>query len=73
MFVIKMVDYTQVAHEIIDVVEAKIREVYPIMEQYVKLFLKEYNTLFIGEVYYDLENKIVDLLKTTFNDTNENS
>lgn len=57
-----MVDkYTELAHQIIDLVEEKIVEAYPKLK---KLQEKtEGNTFLYGEDYYDLEDEIADKIK----------
>jgi hypothetical protein len=47
---------------IIDLVESKIREVYPFIETFANS--QKGNTLLYGENYYDLENEIVEELIT---------
>lgn len=67
------IDYTKVAHDIIDVVEMAIRQAHSNIDKYAnKLVIKgdipnepdeKPNTLLYGEAYYNLENEIVRRLK----------
>jgi len=49
------------AAELIDLVEAKIREVYPAIDLMAERH--EMNTLLYGEQYYELEDEIIERLK----------
>lgn len=58
----------KLAHNIIDLVEDAIRKNHPEVE---KLASKcEGNTLLHGEIYYDLENRIVEEIENDYSDAN---
>jgi len=52
---------SKIAHEIIDLVECRLRELYPDIDLMASQL--EGNTLLYGEDYYDLENEIAELLE----------
>jgi hypothetical protein len=62
----------QIAADIIDIVEGKIRSVHPEVEAIAANYQPEPdddkpNTLLYGENYYDLEDKLTELLVDNFN------
>lgn len=59
--------YEAIAHTIIDMVEQAIRRKYPFIDQIGSSC--EGNTLLHGEVYYNLENEIVAVLRDNEEDT----
>lgn len=50
----------EASHRIIDMVEQVIRKVHPFIDRFANTL--EGRTLLHGEVYYDLENSIADML-----------
>ena len=56
--------FEEVAATIIDMVELKIRKIYPVIDKIAEK--GQTNTLLYGEHYYDLENEIAELLRENF-------
>lgn len=50
----------ELAHEIIDLVETAIRDEFQVIDELAEK--QEGNTLLMGEVYYNLEDKVVEKL-----------
>jgi len=59
-------DYTKLAHAIIDLVESRIRELYPFIDKMASQ--KEGNTLLYGENYYNLENDVAESIRQIFDE-----
>ncbi len=71
--------YEAIAHTIIDMVEKAIREAHPFIDKMARSYTvkgdiegeeaEQPNTLLYGEVYYNLENEVVEVLRDNEEDT----
>ena len=58
--------FQEMAHDVIEMVEGKIRSLHPVVDEYACNLLvddERINTLLHGEGYYDLENEVTEYLQ----------